>query len=263
MDENSSAAPAGRSVAWREQAGMFQIILNRPPHNSLSLEMVEDMNTALAGVLYRNDLKVVVFSSTGGAFCSGFAAEDFVQDRSFQLMESYGKLYRQLETLSLPVVCILQGSAIGAGFELVLYSDFAVANESAKFGFPEIGMGIFPPLGCNLLQRQVPAKKAAELLLTGELITAGEAEKFGLINRSVPENKLQEEAKTIIGKLLQFSAPVLQLTRKAKNESMGKSFESAMETVDEIYLNSLLALEDAREGIRARIEKRKPVWKNQ
>jgi enoyl-CoA hydratase/carnithine racemase len=187
MDENASGISSSRNISCREQAGMFQIILNRPPHNSLSLEMVEEINTAVSSILYRNDLKVVVFSAAGKTFCSGFAAEDFVADRSFQLMESYGKMFRQLETLSLPVLSIVQGPAVGAGFELILYSDFAIAVESAKFGFPEIGMGIFPPLACILLQHRVPPKLAAELVLAGDLITAADAEKRGLLNRAVPE----------------------------------------------------------------------------
>lgn len=259
MEENSP----GPGVATRDQAGMFQIILNRPPHNSLSLDVVEQLNTIFASILYRNDLKVVVLSASGTTFCSGFAAEDFVKDRSFQLIESYGKLYGHLQTLSLPVVSIVQGPAVGAGLELVLYSDFAIAAETAKFGFPEIGMGIFPPIGCNLLPRLIPQKRASELLFTGDLISAADAQKLNLINRVVPEEKLQDEAKVLIGKLLQFSAPVLQLTKRAISASIGKSLESAMEALDELYLNSLLGLEDAQEGIRARIEKRRPVWKNQ
>ena len=128
MEENSP----GPGVATRDQAGMFQIILNRPPNNSLSLDVVEQLNTIFASILYRNDLKVVVLSASGNTFCSGFAAEDFVKDRSFQLIESYGKLYQHLETLSLPVVSIVQGPAVGAGFELVLYSDFAIAGGNSE-----------------------------------------------------------------------------------------------------------------------------------
>jgi cyclohexa-1,5-dienecarbonyl-CoA hydratase len=259
MEENATAP----GIATRDQAGMFQVIFNRQPHNNLSLDVVEEINAAIASVLYRRDLKVVVFSAAGKTFCSGFAAEDFVNDRSFQLIEAYGKLYRQLETLSLPVVSIIQGPAVGAGMELVLYSDFAIAAESAKLGFLEIGMGIFPAIACNLLPRSIPPKRAAELLFTGDLITAADAHKLNLISKVVPDEKLQEEAKVIISKLLQFSAPVLQLTKRAMNESLGKSFEAATEAVDEIYLNSLLGLQDSQEGIRARIEKRKPVWKNQ
>src|SRR5262245_4026832 len=263
MDENSTAASPKGNISCREQAGMFQIIFNRPPHNSLSLEMVEEINAALASIAYRSGLKVIVFSATGSTFCSGFAAEDFLNDRSFQLIESYGKLYRQLQTLSLPLFCIIQGAAVGAGLELVLYSDFAIAAESVKLGFPEVGMGLFPPIACNLLQRYVSPKRAAELILTGDLISAATAGNYGLVNRVVPDDKLQDEAKQMIGKLLQFSAPVLQLAKKTMDESAGKTFEGGMEAVDEVYLNSLMGLEDAREGIRARMEKRRPVWKNQ
>lgn len=264
MDENTvSAVEAPKFIVCKEKEGMFQIFLNRPPMNAFTVDMVEEINRSLSGLLYRNDLKVLVFAGAGKAFCSGISAEDFAEDRSFQLLEALGRMYRQLLTLNIPILSVVQGMALGAGFELVIFSDLAIASESAKFGLPDVRIGLFPALAVNILQRCMPPKRASELIFTGELITAKDAEKYGLINAAVPDDKLQEQAGLMVGKLLQFSGPVLQLAKKAITEAQGKTTEDGLQTAEEIYLTQLLTLDDSKEGIRAFIEKRKPVWKNQ
>ena len=237
MDETEAAASTPKYIVCKEKEGMFQIYLNRPPMNAFNVEMVEEINRTIADLYYRNDLKIVVFLAAGKNFCGGVSPEDFADDRSYQLIEALGRMYSQLEGLNVPIFSVVQGIALGAGFELVIFSDLAIATESSKFGLPEIRMGLFPAFACNILQRNVPVKRAAELILTGELISAKDAERFGLINTAVPEDKLQEQAGLIVGKLLQFSAPVLQLAKKAMAQSQGKSMEEAIRTVEEIYLN--------------------------
>jgi cyclohexa-1,5-dienecarbonyl-CoA hydratase len=144
-----------------------------------------------------------------------------------------------------------------------MFSDLAISTESAKFGLPEIRLGLFPAFACNIMKKIVAPKRAAEWILTGEVISAKDAERWGLINAAVPDDKLQEQAGVMVGKLMQFSAPVLQLAKKAMTEAQDKPLDESIRTVEEIYLNQLLMLEDAKEGIRAFTEKRKPVWKNQ
>ncbi len=264
MDEyTTDTVSAPKHVVCKEKDGMFQIILNRPPMNAFNVEMVEEINGAVASLLYRTDLKVLVFLAAGKNFCGGISPEDIVDDRSYQLIESLGRMYEQLQNVNIPVLSVVQGMALGAGFELVIFSDLAIASESSKFGLPEIRMGLFPAFACNILQRCIPPKRAAELIFTGELISAKEAAEYGLINRCVADDKLQEQAGLMVGKLMQFSAPVLQMAKKAITESRGASLEISIPSVEAIYLNELLALEDPKEGVRAFIEKRKPVWKNQ
>lgn len=249
-------------IVCKEKEGMFQIYLNRPPMNAFNVQMVEEINTAVADLYYRNDLKILVFLAAGKNFCGGVSPEDLAEDRAYPLIEALGRMYNQLQGLNVPVLSVVQGLALGAGFELVLFSDLAIATESSKFGFPEIRMGLFPALACNVLQRNVPLKRASEMILTGELISAKDAENYGLINLAVPDDKLQEQAGVLAGTLLQFSAPVLQLAKKAITHSQGKTVEESIRSVEEIYLDELMALEDSKEGIRAFMEKRKPVWNN-
>jgi cyclohexa-1,5-dienecarbonyl-CoA hydratase len=250
-------------IVCKEKDGMFQIFLNRPPMNAFNADMVEEINRAIGELLYRTDLKLLIFLAAGKNFCGGVSPEDFADDRSYQLIEALGRMYEALRNLNTPILTVAQGMTLGAGFELVVFSDLAIAAESARFGFPEIRMGLFPAIGCNLLPRCIPPKRAAELILTGELISAKEAEQYGLLNMVVPDDKLSEQAGLIVGKLLQFSAPVLQMTKKAMNEGQGKPIEEAIPAVESIYLNELLGLDDVEEGVKAFMEKRKPVWKNQ
>ena len=254
---------APKFIATKDKDGMFQIFLNRPPMNAFNADMVEEINRALAGLLYRTDLKVVVFLTTGKNFCGGIDAEDFSDDRSYQLIEAMGRMFEQMQTLNVPVLALVPGLAMGAGFELVLFSDLAIATESAKFGLPDMQLGLIPAFACNILQKIIPPKKAAELIFTAATISSREAQEYGLINQIVPDDKLAEQAGVLVRKLLQFSAPVLQLAKKSMIQVQGKPLEESIRTIEEIYLNELLALDDAREGIQAFVEKRKPVWKNQ
>jgi cyclohexa-1,5-dienecarbonyl-CoA hydratase len=263
MEEQIVTTFTPKHIVCKEQQGMFQIHLNRPPMNSFNFEMVEEINQALAGILYRNDLKLVVFSAAGKNFCGGFSPEDFSDFRSYQLIESFDRMFQQMQMLNIPILSVVQGLALGAGFELVIFSDLAITSQSSKFGFPEIRLGLIPALACNILQRSVPPKQAAELIFTGDVIDAKTAERFGLINHAVPDEQLQEHASGLVGKLLQYSAPILQCAKKAMTESQGKPLEESIRAVEAIYVNQLLTLEDSKEGIKAFVEKRKPVWKNQ
>ena len=263
MDENVSPATAPKHIVCKEKEGMYQVFLNRPPLNAFNVEMVEEINRALSDLLYRTDLKVVVFLSSGKNFCGGVDPEDFTEDRSYQLIESMGRLFEQLQTLNTPVLSVIQGAALGPGFELVIFSDLAIAAESSQFGLPDLKLGLFPAFAANMLQRCIPPKRAAHLILTGENINAKDAERYGLINAVVPDDKLAEQAGLIVHKLLQYSAPVLQMAKKAMTQTSGKPLEDGIRAIEEIFLNELLSLDDAKEGIQAFVEKRKPEWKNQ
>src|SRR5687767_8219285 len=161
MDENlMGSLDAPKFVATKDKDGMFQIFLNRPPLNAFNAEMVEEINRVLATLLYRTDLKVVVFLTTGKNFSGGIAAEDFADDRSYQLIEAMGRMFEQMQTLNVPVLSLVSGMAMSAGFELVMFSDLAIATESSKFGLPDVQLGLIPAFACNILQRVVPPKKA-------------------------------------------------------------------------------------------------------
>jgi enoyl-CoA hydratase/carnithine racemase len=260
--EWTESAQTPKHIVCKEKDGMFQIFLNRPPTNALNLEMIEELNAAVANLMYRTDLKLITFLPSGENFCQGFSPDDFTAGRAYQLIEAFGRLFEQLQATSIPILSVIKGKAFGAGLELVTFSDLAIAAESSTFRFPEVRIGLIPTIACNILQKVIPYKRATELILSGELITAKEAETYGLINKAVPDDKLQEQAGLMVGKLLQSSAPVLQCAKKAMIASQDKTLAESLDAIEEIYLQQVLTLEDSKEGIQAFIENRKPVWKN-
>ena len=134
---------------------MFQIFLNRPPINALNLEMIEEMNAAVASLMYRTDLKVITFLPSGENFCQGFSPEDFTDGRSYQLIEAFGRFFEQLQATGIPILSVVKGKAFGAGFELVTFSDLAIAAETSTFRFPEVRIGLIPAIACNILQKVI------------------------------------------------------------------------------------------------------------
>jgi cyclohexa-1,5-dienecarbonyl-CoA hydratase len=161
-----------------------------------------------------------------------------------------------------PVVCIVNGPAIGGGAELAAFGDLVIASPKARFAQPEITIGVFPPLAATILPFLVGPKVALELILTGEAISAERGVEIGLINRLVPEAQLEKTVEEIVARISGHSGPVLTMAKKAILGGMGLSLRDALKQSMNIFLNELYRLEDSQEGLRALVEKRKPNWKN-
>lgn len=207
-------------------------------------------------------IRLVVFEAKGKAFSAGVDVSEHMGDKAIEMIKTFHNIFRTMINLNKPTLAVVNGSAIGGGCELVTFCDFIIASDQSKFGQPEIQVGVFPPIACILFPQIIPGKKAMELLLCGSLISAQEAEQIGLINKCVPSDKLQEETDKFVNKLTGLSASVLGYTRKAALSRFNKDFLDYLTEVEDIYLNQLMKTEDAREGLKAFIEKRKPEWKN-
>ena len=161
-----------------------------------------------------------------------------------------------------PVLVVVDGAAIGGGAEIVAYGDLVIATPRARFAVPEITIGMFPPLASTMFPHIIGTKRALELILTGEAISAERARDLGLVNRLVPEAQLQAAVNELIGKITAQSGAVLGMAKKAVLGGMGLSLREALQSSMSIFLNELYRLEDSQEGLRALLEKRKPEWKN-
>src|SRR5438445_296303 len=150
----------------------------------------------------------------------------------------------------------------GGGAELAAFGDMVIATPKARFAQPEISIGVFPPLASTILPYLVGPKKALELVLTGEPVTAERALEMGLINRLVPEADLEKSVNDLVARIAGHSAPVLTMAKKAILSGMGLSLRDGMKQSMSIFLNELYRLEDSQEGLHALVEKRKPNWKN-
>jgi cyclohexa-1,5-dienecarbonyl-CoA hydratase len=167
-----------------------------------------------------------------------------------------------MDALKVPSIAVVNGSALGGGCELALYCDMVIATEKAKFGQPEIQVGVFPPIAALVFPRMMGRKKALELILSGDIISAQEALNLGMVNKIVPEASLVEEANGFIEKFKKLSGIVLKLTKEATLAGLNDDLDQGLKAIEKIYLDRLMKTNDAIEGLKAFLDKRKPTWKD-
>ena len=236
----------------------------RQPLNVFHIAMMREIRRALDDCAERRDLAAVVFEAEPGsrAFSAGVAVEEHVAETIYQMLDAFHDIFRALETTAKPVVAVVDGAALGGGCELILACDIVIASERARFGQPEIKLGVFPPVAAILLPRVIGEKRARELVLTGELIEAPEALRLGLVNYGVNSAQLEQKLQEVLHRLRELSAAALTMTRRALDAGRGYDLNELLAHVETLYLNELMKTEDAGEGVRAFTEKRKPVWRN-
>jgi enoyl-CoA hydratase/carnithine racemase len=206
-------------------------------------------------------VKLVILAGGPKYFSAGFEVTEHLGDRAYLMLESFRRIFECLAKLDKPTLSVVAGSALGAGCILAAGCDIVLAGASAKFGHPEVKAAVFNTVAAVLLPRLVGRKRAYELLLGGASLSAAEAEKAGLVSRVVADDKLETEAAALIQRFQEGSAPVLQAVRRAIAGALDLPFADAVRHTEDVYLNQLMATEDAEEGLRAVMEKRKPVWK--
>jgi len=251
-----------KNILYEATDGVARISINRPPLNILNVETLLELTTALERS--RNDASAIVVVITGvgdRAFSAGVDIKDHLPEKVGSTLPVFNKVFYTLEGLDKPTAAVVNGLALGGGCELAAACDIVIASEKAQFGQPEIKVGAIPPVAVALLPKLVGRKKAFELVLTGDVITAAEAKQIGLVNRVVPQEKLEEATRELVAKLKETSPIVLKLTRMALRQSLDLDFKDGLEKVTDIYLNLLMRTEDSVEGLKAFLEKRKPQWK--
>ncbi len=255
---------SSQSVFVERTDAVAKVLLKRPPLNILDISALKELSAALER-LHRDKSKVVVLAAEGKAFSAGVDIKDHTPDKVNAMMLVLRDVFEKLWALEQPTLAVVQGAALGGGMELAIGCDFIIASENAQFGQPEIKVGVFPPIACLLLPRLLPWPKALELILTGESITAQEVHRWGLVNRVVPSEQLEAEANSFVNKLTSLSGPALKLAKRASligfGQEWGTLWAKTYAQIERLYLDELMKLEDAHEGLRAFIERRKPVWK--
>jgi cyclohexa-1,5-dienecarbonyl-CoA hydratase len=251
-------------IKFDTSSSVAKLVLSHPPYNVLTVPMMTEIAEAIESLSSRSDIKAIVMSAAAEAkmFSAGISLEDSKADRVFQTLDAFTRVFMAIREISKPLIIVVNGQAIGAGSELVAFGDMIIATPNAKFAQPEVKLGVFPPFAAVMLPQMIGPKKAYELILTGEALTAEEAHHLGFVNKVVPEAQLETTVTGILQKIAEFSGPVLEMTKKVIGSSQGLPIDQAMKKSRDIYLNELQSLEDVQEGIRAVLEKRKPVWKN-
>jgi cyclohexa-1,5-dienecarbonyl-CoA hydratase len=251
-------------IEFRVEDRVGRITFARPPLNIFTIAMMREVERALTDCMGARDMVAVVFDAAKGsrAFSAGVSVEEHQPETVYQMLESFHGVFRTMELLAKPTVAVVEGAALGGGCELVAGCDIVISAARAKFGQPEIKLGVFPPVAAVLLPRVIGERRARELLLTGEIFEAREALRLGLVNHVVEADRLEAKLQEILSRLRELSAPALEMARRALDAARGRPFLEALDRAEDIYLNELMKTEDAHEGVKAFMEKRKPDWRN-
>ena len=252
-----------KTIILDEKNMIGRITFNNLPLNILNIEMMKEINQALKELKSKN-LKVLILNANGKAFSAGVDVSDHTKEKVGEMISVFHEIFTNLHKINVPTVALVNGAALGGGCEVATFCDIVIASEKSKFGQPEIKVGVFPPIAAAIFPKLMWSKKALELIVTGDVISANEAKDLGLVNHVLPVENFDEEAeKLIYEKLASNSAIVLQLTKRAFIEGATNNYTESIKRIEDIYLNELMKTKDANEGLAAFLEKRQPVWKNE
>ncbi len=240
------------------------ITLNRPQAlNAVNPQMLTELNEAIDTIEKDKEIKVVIITGNDHVFAAG---ADIVEICSFTSSSQFLKaserghdVLLKLEHLSKPSIAVVQGIAFGGGCEITLACDFRVAADNAKFGIPEIKLGLIPGWGGASRFKVVPFPKFKEMLLTGEPITATEAASLGLVNKVVSGNHVMEAALELASHLTNKSPITMRAAKKLANIQLNADLQTAIE-LEKQTISVLYSTDDQIEGTTAFVEKRQPVW---
>ncbi len=239
------------------------LVLARPERrNPLSLDLMRELTAALEEIAADAAIRAVVLGALGPAFCAGHDLRELVGREEPDYAEVFGacsELMLTLHRIPQPVVARVQGIATAAGCQLVAACDLAVAAEGARFATPGVRIGLFCTTPMVEVARSVGRKRAMELLLTGDPIDAATAADWGLVNRVVPAERLDEEAAGLAARVAEASGLTLGLGKRAFYENLDPDADEAYRQASAVMCANALA-RDAQEGISAFLEKRPPVW---
>ncbi|WP_340118110.1 enoyl-CoA hydratase [Pelagibius sp. 7325] len=248
-----------------EMGGIARLTLNRPrQYNALSAGLMSALQAEIDSIAADPSVRAVIVEGAGRGFCAGHDLKELRAhsgDRDFfqAIFKQCSRLMTSITALPQPVIAKVHGIATAAGCQLVATCDLAVADEAAQFGTPGVNIGLFCSTPMVALSRAVPRKQAMEMLLTGDMVDAPEAQRLGLINRAVPAAALEEETLALARKVAGKSPLTLKIGKEAFYRQVEYGLVEAYAYAAQVMTTNMLA-RDAEEGIDAFIEKRKPQW---
>ena len=253
------------NLLYEKNHQVAMITFNRPQVlNALNMGVLKDLDQCLTWISLQEDVKVIILTGLGKAFVAG---ADIGQMSSFSPEEAKGfsqlgsRVFRKLEELSKPVIAAVNGFALGGGCELALSCDFRIASEKAKFGQPEVGLGIVPGFaGTQRLSRLIGISNAKALIYTGKIIDAQEALSLNMVNHVVADASLLDRANELAEAICKNSQSAVAYAKACINRGYEMSFEDA-NALESLYFGLCFSTEDQKEGMAAFLEKRKANFK--
>jgi enoyl-CoA hydratase len=253
------------TLILEKKATIAVITLNRPAVlNALSNTLTKELGAALQDCAHDEAIGAVVLTGSEKAFAAGADIGE-MKDKTYTeayLEDFITTSWEEISKFRKPIIAAVSGFALGGGNEIAMMCDFILASDTAKFGQPEISLGIIPGAGgTQRLTHAVGKAKAMEMILTGRMISAEEAEKAGLVSRVIPAAELQAEAEKVATKIAGFSRPSVLMAKEAVNKAFETTLAEGVKFERRLF-QSTFATEDQKEGMAAFVEKRKPVFKH-
>jgi cyclohexa-1,5-dienecarbonyl-CoA hydratase len=237
-----------------------RIVLRNAPLNVIDIPMMEELAQALADIEARSDVSVVVICGEGKGLSAGVDIAAHAPERVEEMLTKFHAVIRALLNSRKVTIAAVHGHCLGGGAELAMVCDVVYTTASARWGFPEIKLGCYPPVACTALAALVGQKRAGELILTGRTISGTEAAEIGLANHAVTEEELKSAVDQTVQQVRKMSPTSLAITKKAIYAWDAAHFDKGLARAEKIYLEELMKTADAQEGIRAFMEKRTPKW---
>ena len=256
-----TTAAGQKRLTLQASGNLARITLTHPPLNVIDFQMMDELLEALHILEQRQEIAVVILSGGERAFSAGVDVAIHTPDKIQAMLQKFHGLIGALAKCQKITIAEVHGVCLGGGAELAMICDMAFSTDKAKWGFPEITLGCYPPVACTALAALVGQKRAADLIFTGRAFTGEEAAQWGLANEAHPEGELREVLESTLDHLLQLSPAALAVAKKAFYAWDSIHLDKGMARAEKIYLEDLMQTEDCKEGINAWMEKRKPVWK--
>ena len=254
-----------QNILVTKEGAVAVVTLNRPKAlNALNSELLAELVSALEGFDVDDGVRAIVLTGSERAFAAGADIKEMAPQSYMDMFKSnfFADAADRIAAIRKPIVAAVAGYALGGGCELAMLCDFIIAADTAKFGQPEINLGVMPGIGgTQRLTRFVGKSKAMEMCLTGRNMDAAEAERSGLVSRVVPAAELMAEALKAAQKIAEQSVPIVMMTKETVNRAYETTLAEGIRFERRLF-HAMFATEDQKEGMAAFSEKRKPVFKD-
>jgi len=242
--------------------GVAHVVLGLPPLNILTRAMLGELRQALSELQAEPDLRVLLIRAEGKHFSAGADVGEHLPPQFEEMIPEFMETVSALRDFPLPVVAAVRGKCLGGGFELAQGADLIVAGDSAAFGQPEIVLGVMAPAASALLPMLSNSASAAQILFTGDALSAPEAQRAGLVSKVVPDDEVEATALALSHRIARHSGAALRVNKRALRVGEAAARTAAFHTIQSLYVEDLMNTADAREGLEAFLEKRTPEWTN-
>jgi cyclohexa-1,5-dienecarbonyl-CoA hydratase len=248
-------------VRYALRDGVAKISLARPPANVMNIEMLVEMEKIIRIAAEAEGVRTLVIDAQGKLFSAGVDVADHTHEKVGEMIPLFNRVCVSLAEFPVPTIAAIQGHVLGGGCELVICCDFAIMVEGARIGQPEIRLASVAPIAALRLPEMVGPRWSAWILFSGEQLNAETAHQIGLVDQVVPIDQLTAAVEDRVQEFATLSTAALRHNKRALLMATG-DWRAKIPALENLYLNELMASEDAQEGLDAFLEKREPIWKN-